>query len=65
MGYMADVVIEHDRAKTDDGLEFYIRILDSRYEAENLIGEELCGDLCNFPALASMCWPDTDYGYWE
>ena len=65
MGYMADVVVEHDRSKTDEGLEFLIRVIDSRYEAESLIGEELCGDLCNFPALASMCWPDTNYSYWE
>lgn len=65
MGYLADVILEHDRIRNGDGgLEFGIRVLDSRYEATSIIGEELVGDMCDFPSLATSCFPDTDLEYW-
>jgi len=66
IGYLADVVLEHDRIRNgNDQLEFGIRIIDSRYEAPSLVGADLTGGLCNFETLALSCFPETDPDYWE
>lgn len=77
MGYLADVVIEHQFATPGEtgkrapqyppGVserEFYVRVVDSRYEAQAVIGECLSGDACDFPTLACMLLPDTDPVAW-
>ena len=69
--YIADVVLRHYRTDLDpdehDGrrCRFGVKILDSRYEPNNLIGLELEGEDNNFGMLAMLAFPDTDPGYWE
>lgn len=67
MGYLSDIVIQHffDPGDEDgNGREFGVKVLDSRYNTANIVGNEYRGDLCNFAMLASDCFPTTDLSYW-
>lgn len=63
MPYLCDVVIEHffDR----ENRQFGIRVKGSRYNAQNIVGNEYLGDMATFPVLAAECFPATDLDYWE
>lgn len=66
--FIADVNLEHYRQGNPDGeagCTFGIRVIDSRYNAEQVIGMELSGEECNFQYLGLMCFPDSGPGDWE
>lgn len=69
--YIADVVLKHYRRDVDPDdnngqrCMFGVRVLDSRYQPENLIGLEFEGEDARFSMLGIMAFPETDLDYWE
>jgi len=59
-GFLVQVEIRH--YKNDDD-EFAIKIEKSRIN-NKLVGEHLSGELCSFPMLASLVFPDTSPEDW-
>ena len=63
-GYLVQVNTRVYRYDIADGGEFAIYIKDCRQNPE-MAGQELTGEMCNFPILAQMVLPDIDPINWE
>lgn len=67
MGNLAQVILRHGRHRSaEDGVgDFYVDVLECRQNPD-IVGERYEGELCSFPMLAAMVFPDTtpeDWGY--
>ena len=62
MGYLCDVVITHHF--DTETREFYLKVADSRKNTQELIGLELRAEMCDFPTLAQLAYPESDPSYW-
>lgn len=63
-GYLVQVNTRVYRYDIADGGDFAIYIKDCRQNPE-MAGQELTGEMCNFPILAQMVLPDIDPINWE
>jgi len=77
MGFLCDVVIEHEFAyptkpgkraiRLPEGIsekDFYLRVMDTRYEMQAIVGEVLGSEQCNFLELVNLALPDADLSNW-
>lgn len=63
-GFLVQVNAQMYRYSMSDGGEFAIYIVDCRQEP-SLIETELSGEMCNFPTMASLIFPEVDPSNWE
>jgi len=77
MGFLCDVVVENNFSPPDEpgkralrrpeGVEekdFYIKIIDTRYEMQDLIGRCFGGEQCTFLDLVMAALPDAEHDLW-
>lgn len=64
--YLAQVVLRHGRVwDRDEGPgEFFVDVLECRQNPD-IVGERYAGEMCTFPMLAAMVFPDTNLEDWE
>ncbi|MCZ2113258.1 MAG: hypothetical protein LC131_05430 [Anaerolineae bacterium] len=64
--FEAQLCLEHFRDDSQYSVDkFGIRITDSALNAADTLGQTVTGYSCMFPAIAMMCYPDSQWDEWE
>lgn len=63
IGFLSQVQLLHGRDMEEPDKPFWIKVLDCRQNAD-MAGETLSGDMCDFPTLGSMVFPESDPEEW-
>ena len=77
MGFLCDVVVENNFSPPDEpgkralrrpegveALDFYFKVVDTRYEMQDLIGQCFAGPNCTFLDLVMAALPNADHSLW-